>query len=71
MAATVARRDIILKLKKLGFKGPLSGGKHQFMQKGQKKLRIPNPHGSQDIHISLLKEILRQADISQEEWDKI
>jgi predicted RNA binding protein YcfA (HicA-like mRNA interferase family) len=41
------------------------------MQKGQKKLRIPNPHGSKDIHISLFKEILRQADISQEEWDKI
>ena len=34
------------------------------MIKGKKKIRIPNPHGSGDIHISLLKEILRQASIS-------
>ena len=39
------------------------------MKKGQKKTRIPNPHGSGDIHISLVKEILRQAGISNDEWD--
>ena len=40
------------------------------MIKGTKKIRIPNPHGSKDIHVSLLKEILRQAGISDEEWKK-
>jgi len=40
------------------------------MVKGKKKIRIPNPHGSGDIDISLVKEILRQAAISNEEWDK-
>lgn len=40
------------------------------MIKGSKKIRIPNPHGSGDIHVSLIKEILRQAGISDEEWEK-
>ena len=57
------------KFRALGYSGPFSGGKHQFMKKGQKKIRIPNPHGSGDIHISLVKEILRQAGISNDEWD--
>ncbi len=39
------------------------------MVKGTKKIRIPNPHGSGDIDISLIKEILRQAHISSDEWD--
>ncbi|GJQ51052.1 MAG: type II toxin-antitoxin system HicA family toxin [Candidatus Kuenenia stuttgartiensis] len=39
------------------------------MKKGQKKIRIPNPHGSGDIHIGLVKEILRQAGIRNYEWD--
>lgn len=40
------------------------------MIKGLKKIRIPNPHESGDVHISLVKEILRQAGISIDEWDK-
>jgi len=40
------------------------------MVKGRKKIRIPNPHGKGDIHVSLVKEILRQAGITDEEWDK-
>ena len=40
------------------------------MIKGKKKIRIPNPHGNKDINISLVKEILRQAEISNEEWGK-
>ncbi|MBF0537590.1 MAG: type II toxin-antitoxin system HicA family toxin [Nitrospirae bacterium] len=62
---------MIRKLISLGFSGPVSGGKHQFMIKGEKKLRIPNPHGNKDIAICLIKEILRQAEISHTEWDSI
>ncbi|CCQ53013.1 type II toxin-antitoxin system HicA family toxin [Crocosphaera watsonii] len=39
------------------------------MTKGSQKIRIPKPHGSQDISIDLVKEILKQADISNEDWD--
>jgi predicted RNA binding protein YcfA (HicA-like mRNA interferase family) len=70
MLATISRRKLIKKFKRLGYLGPFSGGKHHFMIKGRQKIRIPNPHGSGDIHISLLKEILRQAEISDEEWNK-
>jgi len=69
MPYSISRKELIRKFRALGYSGPFSGGKHQFMKKGQKKIRIPNPHGSGDIHISLVKEILRQAGISNDEWD--
>lgn len=70
MPSTIQRRELIRKFRSLGYSGPFSGGKHQFMIKGQKKIRIPNPHGSGDIHIGLVKEILKQAGIDSDEWDK-
>ncbi len=69
MPSAISRRKLIRKLKALGYTGPFSGGKHQFMKKDRQKIRIPNPHGSQEISIDLVKQILRQADISNEEWD--
>jgi predicted RNA binding protein YcfA (HicA-like mRNA interferase family) len=66
----IKRRDLIRFLKKLGFEGPLTGGKHQFMLKGEIKLRIPNPH-AQDISIDLLIRILRQGGVSKEDWEKV
>ena len=71
MPAAISRRELIRKFKALGYSGPFSGGKHQFMLKDRKKIRVPNPHGSGDIDISLLKEILRQAGISSNEWDNV
>ena len=69
MPSAISRRKLIRKLRNLDYKGPFSGGKHQFMKKGRQKIRIPNPHKSQEISLDLVKEILRQADISNEEWD--
>jgi len=66
----ISRRELVKKFKDLGFEGPYSGGRHQFMVKGALKVRIPNPHKSQDISDSLLQEILRQAGISKTEFDK-
>jgi predicted RNA binding protein YcfA (HicA-like mRNA interferase family) len=40
------------------------------MVKGPNKIRIPNPHKSKDIHQSLVNEILKQAEISKEDWNK-
>ena len=65
---SINRRELIKRLKTLGFSGPYSGGRHSFMKRGPLKVRVPNPHVG-DIGISLLKEILRQADISEDEWD--
>lgn len=58
--------ELIRKFRSLGFKGPYGGGKHPFMKKGKLKVRIPNPHGV-NIVIDLLKRILRQAGISEDE----
>ncbi len=40
----VSRKDLIRYLRRLGFDGPYVGGKHQYMIRGEVKLRIPNPH---------------------------
>ncbi len=69
MVAPLPRKELIRKFRVLGYSGPFSGGKHQFMLKGSHKIRIPNPHAG-DVDSSLVKEILRQAGISPEEWDK-
>ena len=66
----VSRKELIRRLRLFGFNGPYSGGRHQFMSKGQLKLRIPNPH-SKDIGVALLKLILKQAGISQKDWEEI
>jgi len=71
MKSNISRKELIRKFRILGYSGPFTGGKHQFMKKGAQKIRIPNPHGSGDIHIALVKEILRQAGISREEWDNV
>ena len=63
-------RDLVAALRKLGFLGPFSGGKHEFMQRGELSLTIPNPHG-RDIGPNLLAKVLRQAGISREEWERV
>jgi predicted RNA binding protein YcfA (HicA-like mRNA interferase family) len=65
----ISRKELIRKFKALGYSGPFSGGKHQFMTKERQKIRIPNPHTG-DISVSLLREILRQAGISSQEWER-
>ncbi len=36
-------RELLRKLRDLGFEGPLPGGRHPFMQKGKLKLHIRGP----------------------------
>ncbi|HEY6170295.1 MAG TPA: type II toxin-antitoxin system HicA family toxin [Verrucomicrobiae bacterium] len=66
----IKRRDLIAALRRVGFTGPFAGGKHEFMQKGNFSLTIPNPHGS-DIGPKLLGKILRQAGIERSEWERL
>jgi predicted RNA binding protein YcfA (HicA-like mRNA interferase family) len=66
----ISRRDLIRALLLLGFDGPYSGGKHQFMIRGDRTVRVPNPHVS-DIGRNLLARILRQAGVSREEWERL
>ncbi len=66
----IKRKDLVDYLRQLGFEGPYSGGKHQYMVKGQLKLAIPNPHQG-EIGRDLLARILRQAGIEHEEWEHL
>jgi hypothetical protein len=57
-------------LRRLGFDGPFPGGKHQFMIRGQLRLRIPNPHQA-DVGKQLLRALPRQAKVSTEQWEQL
>jgi predicted RNA binding protein YcfA (HicA-like mRNA interferase family) len=66
----VKRRDLIRFLLQLGYEGPYSGGRHQFVVRGGTTVRLPNPHES-DVSTGLLVRILRQAGVTREEWEKL
>ncbi len=66
----IKRKDLVYYPKKVGFEGPFSGGKHQFMIKGDLSITVPNPHKG-DIGLDFLVKILRQAKVSKEEWEKL
>ena len=63
----VSWKDLVKRLRKLGFKGPYEGGKHPFMIKDDLTLTIPNPHRG-EISVDLLKSILRRADVTRDGW---
>ena len=67
--APVSHRELVYKLRRLGFQGPYRGGKHLYMVKRSLRLAIPNPH-KKVIGVALLSRILRQAGVSREEWLK-
>ena len=64
------RKDLIKALKKAGFEGPFAGGKHEFLVKGELRLVLLNPHQN-EISKDLLARILKQANISRKDWEKI
>ncbi|GAB1540366.1 hypothetical protein NUACC21_30350 [Scytonema sp. NUACC21] len=66
----INRRDLIYYLKQLGFEGPYSGKLPQFMIKDELRLIIPNPHEG-DISKILLSKILKQAQVSKDEWEAL
>jgi predicted RNA binding protein YcfA (HicA-like mRNA interferase family) len=63
----VSRRELIRKLKALGFDGPFPGGKHAWMRRDRLRVTIPNPHGG-EIDPGLIRRILRHAGIAIDEW---
>ena len=63
----ISRPKLVRRLKRAGFDGPFDGGKHQFLCKGNLRVRIPNPH-RRDIGVPLLSRILKQAGVSEEAW---
>jgi hypothetical protein len=72
--APCKRLDFIRRLRKLGFDGPFSGTRHQFMIYEQYRLAIPS---RADYSVPQLRVMLREVEdtigrsISREEWNEL
>ncbi len=68
------RRDFIKKLRKLGFKGPYSGTRHQFIVIENHRLAIPSnaEYSMPQLRIMIreVEEILNRK-INLNEWEKL
>jgi hypothetical protein len=68
------RRDFVRKLRALGFSGPFSGTRHQFMVFGQYRQTIPT---NAEYSVSQIKMLIRQVEaiigrrISPDDWNSL
>ncbi len=68
------RGEFIRKLRQLGFDGPFSGTRHQFLVLSQKRLAIPS---NSEYSVPQLRMMIREAEailgreITLEEWTKL
>lgn len=67
---SIKRKELVKALRQAGFEGPFAGGKHEFLVKWELRLVLPSPHPG-EISKELLGRILRQANISRAEWEKL
>ena len=68
------RNEFIRRLRKLGFDGPYSGTRHQFMVYQQNRLTIPS---NQEYSVPQLRMMIREVEeilgrsITVEEWNDL
>jgi hypothetical protein len=68
------RREFVRKLRTLGFNGPFSGTRHQFLILGQHRQTIPS---NSEFSVPQIRMLLRQVEsilgrsISLDEWDSL
>lgn len=68
------RRTFIHRLRELGFDGPFSGARHQFMVYGQHRLAIPS---STEYSVPQLRMMIREVEgiidrrITAAEWNEL
>ncbi|MDW8029206.1 MAG: type II toxin-antitoxin system HicA family toxin [Armatimonadota bacterium] len=68
----IPAREVIRKLRALGYEGPFGGGKHLVMRHpvtGQ-KIRVPF-HGGKDLPIGTLRAIIRAAGVDVKTWERL
>ena len=68
MPKPISQREMVRRLKRLGWQGPHQQGSHPYMVKESRRLTIPNPRRGQ-IDWSLTRRILAQGGISPAEWE--
>ncbi len=68
------RRDFVKKIRRIGFEGPYSGTRHQFMVYGQHRLTIPS---NDEYSVPQLRmmigeiEVILEREITLEEWNSL
>jgi hypothetical protein len=68
------RRDFISRLRALGFDGPYSGARHQFMTFGQHRLTVPS---NEEFSVPQLHFMLQEVaeivgrQLSADEWNDL
>ncbi len=68
------RHEFIRRLRKLGFEGPFSGTRHQFMISSQKRLATPS---NREYSVPQLRMMIREVEsilgreITADEWNNL
>lgn len=68
------RRDFIRKLRQIGFDGPYSGARHQFLVYRQHRLTVPS---NAEYSVPQLRMMLREVEtilgraLSAEQWEEL
>ena len=70
MPKPIKYRELVRRFQQLGWDGPYQKGKHPFMVKNGRRITLPNPHEG-DIDWSLMKRILKQAEIHSADWENL
>lgn len=62
-------REVIEKLRALGYEGPFAGGRHSRMVHPQTGKIIPIPiHGGKDVSVGLIRVLIRELGITPQKW---
>ncbi len=64
----LSAREVIRKLRALGFEGPYAGGRHSRMVHPLTQTVIPSSIHRKDMGVGLIREIIRQAGTTPDEW---
>lgn len=70
MPKPIKRRELLRRMRTFGWEGEYQQGKHPFMVKSGVRVTIPNPHRG-ELDWSLVKRILKDADIDPIEWERL
>lgn len=67
----IKRKELIRRLKALGFEGPYGGARHDVMRRSADQAKVPIPRDdakSREIGVPLQKRILLEIGVSTQEW---
>jgi hypothetical protein len=68
------RRDFVKKLKRLGFEGPYSGSRHQFLVLGHHRLTIPSNSEYSVMQVKMMLKQVKQItgnQINLSQWESL